>query len=140
MTTQTVAPASSLRTARNVLVAGLVGALAPYAAAVAWALVSNAIWGPALRISAFLDPGASRPHGYVAGSLLVAAGIGALVGGLLARLLERRPGAVGWGRWVAFAVGALLSAARVDVHALWQPVIVLLLGSSALGFRVAGRR
>jgi len=62
------------------------------------------------------------------------------VGRLLARLLERRPGAVGWGCWVAFTAGVLPSAARVDVHALWPPVIVLLLGSSALGFRVADRR
>jgi hypothetical protein len=50
------------------------------------------------------------------------------------------PGAGLFCLWAAFAAGVVLSLARRDAHALGQPVVVLFLASSALGFRLYARR
>jgi len=137
MTTRALASPPA-RAVRDAGLAGLAGALAPYLAAFAWSLLASAVWGTAARGAVFVDPTTSRPTGYVAASLLFAVAVGALLGAVLARALTRARVAR-WGPWVAFAAGALLSAAGVDAHALRSPLLLLLIASSALGFRLGAR-
>lgn len=138
MTTRALA-APPARVVRDALLAGLAGLIAPHLAALAWGLVSSAVWGAAPRIIAFLDPAAPRPRGYAAASLLVTAVLGALLGGALARALSRGAGAGRWGFWGAFAAGVVCSAAAVGGPALRSPVLLLFIAASALGFRLAAR-
>jgi hypothetical protein len=136
MTTQAIAALPG-RTVRSVPLAGLAG---PHLAALTWSLLSSALWGAGWRLTAFVDPAASRPAGYLPVSLLFSVAVGALLGAALARVLDR-PGAVsGWGLWAAFAGGVAVSAAGLDAVSLRQPVRLLLIASSALGFRFGARR
>ena len=136
MTTQ-AAPALPGRGIRDALLAGLAGLVAPQLAALAWSLLASAVWGTAPRFAAFMDPSASSPMGYRAGALLFAVVIGALLGGVLALSLTRRAALAWWELWAAFAVGAVLSA---GVASLREPVLLLFIASSALGFRAGARR
>lgn len=134
MQTAAVLPGRGLRDA---LMAGLAGLVAPQLVALAWALLASVIWGPGWRLAAFMDPSASRPMGFQAGALLFAVALGALLGGVLAWGLTRRSALVWWGLWAAFAAGVVLSA---GVASLRQPVLLLFIASSALGFRAGARR
>lgn len=136
MTTQTVAALPG-RGLRDALMAGLAGLVAPQLVALAWALLASVIWGPGWRLAAFMDPSASPPMGFQAGALLFAVAFGALLGGALAWGLTRRSALAWWGLWAAFAVGVVLSA---GVASLRQPVLLLFIASSALGFRAGARR
>ena len=123
------------RSVQDVLLAGLAGAVAPYLVALGWTALSAAVWGRGLRLAMFLDPAAALPVGYVAASVLFNIAAGVLLGAGLARTLDW-PGAGRWGLWAVFAAGAALSVvAWRDARALAQPVVVLLIASSALGFR-----
>jgi len=135
MTTQAVTtlPARSIR---DVLLAGIAGLVAPGLAAGVWSLLTSAIWGPGLRLAAFLDPAAPRPLGLRIGSLVFAVVVGALIGAVLARGLTRRATVAWWALWAAFAAGAVLVAGAAS---LLQPVILLFIASSALGFRAGAR-
>jgi hypothetical protein len=64
----------------------------------------------------------------------------ALLGASLALALMRRAAIARWGLWAAFAVGVVLSAAGMRAASLRQPVLLLLIASSALGFRFGARR
>ncbi len=127
------------RSALDVLLAGLAGAVAPHLVALGWAALSAAVWGRGLRIAMFLDPAVALPVGYVAASVLFNIAAGALLGVGLARALGW-PGAGRWGRWLVFAAGIALSLAWRDARALAQPVVVLFIASSALGFRLNAPR
>ena len=127
------------RSALDVLLAGLAGAVAPHLVALGWAALGAAVWGRGLRIAMFLDPAAALPVGYVAASVLFNIAAGALLGAGLARGLGW-PGAGRWGRWLVFAAGVALSLAWRDARALAQPVVVLFIASSALGFRLRAPR
>jgi hypothetical protein len=139
MTTQAMA-ALPVRTVRDALLAGLAGLVAPHLAALAWFLVSSAVWGAGWRLAAFVDSAASRPAGYLPASLLFTVALGALLGAALARALTRRGTSVAWGLWTAFAAGVVLSAVGMGAASLRQPVLLLLIASSALGFRLGARR
>lgn len=132
--------APPVRTVRAALLAGLAGLAAPYLAALTWALLSSAVWGAGWRVAAFLDPAASRPAGYLAVSLLFTAALGAVLGAALARTLAGHGTGAGWGLWAAFGAGVVLSAAALNPLLLRQPVLLLLIVSSALGFRLGARR
>lgn len=139
MTTQAIAVQPG-RPVRNALLAGLAGLAAPNLAALGWALLSSALWGAGWRLAVFVNPAAPLPAGYLPLSLMFTVAFGTLLGVALALGLDRR-GAVGaWGLWAAFAVGAAVAAAGVDVTSLRQPVLLLLIASSALGFRLGARR
>ena len=131
MTTQAVAALPG-RGIRDAMLAGLAGLVAPQLAALAWS-----VWGTGSRFAAFMDPSASSPMGYRAGALLFAVALGALLGGALALALTRRAALAWWGLWAAFAVGVVLSA---GVASLREPVLLLFIASSALGFRAGARR
>jgi len=139
MTTQALA-APPVRTVRDALLAGLAGIVAPYLTVLAWSLLASAVWGAGWRVAAFVDPAASRPAGYLAGSRLFAVALGALLGASRARALARRAALARWGLWAAFALGVVLSAAAVGAVSLRQPPLLLLIASSALGFRFGARR
>jgi hypothetical protein len=139
MTTQAMA-ALPVRTVRDALLAGLAGLVAPHLAVLAWSLLASAVWGAGWRLAAFVDPAASRPPGYLAASLLFTVALGALLGGALALALTRRASPARWGLWAAFAIGVVLSAVAVGAASLRQPVFLLLIASSALGFRFGARR
>jgi len=126
-----------VRTVRDALLAGLVP---PHLVALAWGLLSSAIWGAGWRLTAFVDPAASRPAGYLAASLLFTVAVGALLGSALALALTRRAAIARWGLWAAFAVGVVLSAAAMGAASVRPPVLLLLIASSALGFRFGARR
>jgi hypothetical protein len=136
MTTQAVAtlPARSIR---DVLLAGIAGLVAPALAAAAWSLLASAVWGPGLRLAAFLDPAAPRPLGFRLGSLVFAVGVGALIGAALGWGLTRRAPVVWWALSAAFAAGAVLVAGPASLR---QPVLLLFIASSALGFRAGAHR
>ena len=136
MTTQAVAVLPG-RGVRDVLLAALAGLVAPQLAALAWSLLASAVWGTRSRLAAFTDPFAAAPTGYRAGALLFAVALGALLGGLLALALTRRAALAWWGLGAAFAVGVVLSA---GVASLREPVLLLFIASSALGFRAGARR
>jgi hypothetical protein len=136
MTTRAMT-ALPVRTVRDALLAGLV---APHLVALAWGLLSSAIWGAGWRLTAFLDPVASRPAGSPAASLLFTVAVGALLGSALALALTRRAAIARWGLWAAFAVGVVLSAAAMGAASVRPPVLLLLIASSALGFRFGARR
>jgi hypothetical protein len=139
MTTQAIAVQPG-RTVRDLLLAGLGGLAAPYLAALAWSLLSLALWGAGWRLAVFVNPAAPLPAGYLPLSLMFTVALGTLLGAALALALDR-PGAVaGWWLWAAFAVGVAVAAASVDVASLRQPVLLLLIASSALGFRLGARR
>lgn len=138
MTTQVMA-ALPVRSARDALLAALAGLAAPHLAALAWSLLASAVWGAGWRLAVFLDPAASRPAGYLAVSLLFTAALGAVLGGLIARVLARGPIAW-WALWAAFGAGVVLSAAARGPLSLLPPVLLLLIASSALGFRLGSRR
>lgn len=138
MTTTTFALSPS-RSLRDGLLAGLAGALAPYLVAVGWSLLERAVWGPGLRLAAFVDPFAGPPAGHTLLRLVLDAGLGLLLGAGLARALGRAGGAR-WGVWLAFGAGISLSVVRWDPRALIAPVVLLLIASSALGFRLGARR
>ena len=127
------------RSALDVLPAGLAGAVAPHLVALGWAALGSAVWGRGLRLAMFLDPAAGLPVGYVAASVLFNVAAGALLGAGLARAVGRS-GMGRWGLWAAFAVGVALSVAWRDARALAQPVVVLLIASSALGVRLRAPR
>jgi hypothetical protein len=133
MTTQAVAALPG-RGIRDAMLAGL---MAPQLAALAWSFLASAVWGTGPRFATFLDPSASPPMGYRTGALLVAVALGALLGGALALALTRRAALAWWGLWAAFAVGVVLSA---GVASLREPVLLLFIASSALGFRAGARR
>jgi hypothetical protein len=139
MTTQVMAALPG-RTFRDVLLAGLAGLVAPHLAALAWSLLSSAVWGAGWRLAVFVDPAASRPAGYLAASLLFTVALGGLLGAALARALARRGTGTWWGLWAAFGAGVVLSAVAQDLLSLRQPVLLLLIASSALGFRLGARR
>lgn len=139
MTTQVMA-ALPVRTVRDALLAGLAGLVAPHLAALGWFLVSSAVWGAGLRLAAFVDPAAPRPAGYLAASLLFTVALGALIGAAPARALARRGALAGWWLWAAFAAGVVLSAIAMGAVSLRQPVLLLFIASSALGFRFGARR
>jgi hypothetical protein len=139
MTTRVMA-ALPVRPVRDALLAGLSGLVAPQLVALAWSLLSSAVWGAGWRLAAFVDPAAPRPAGYLAGSLLVTIALGALLGALIGRALARRGTIAWWGLWAAFAAGVVLSAAGMGAVPLRQPVLLLLIASSALGFRLGARR
>lgn len=139
MTTQVMA-ALPLRKVRDALLAGLAGLVAPHLAALAWFLLSSAVWGSGWRLAAFLDPAASRPAGYLPGALLFTVGLGVLLGAALARALARRGTSASWALWAAFAAGVVLSVAGLGAASLRQPVLLLFIASSALGFRLGARR
>src|SRR5690349_856434 len=130
---------SPTRSLRDVLLAGVTGALAPYLVAIGWSALALAIWGPGPRLAAFVDPSAGPTAGHALLRLIFDAGLGVLLGAGLARGFGR-PGAPRLGVWLAFAAGVALSVARWDPHALVAPVVVLLIASSALGFRLGARR
>jgi len=130
---------SPTRRLRDVVLAGVAGALAPYLVAIAWSTLALAIWGPRPRFAAFVDPSAGPTVGHTLLGLVFDAGLGALLGAGLGRGLGR-PGAPPFGVWLAFAAGVALSVARWDPSALVAPVVVLLIASSALGFRLGARR
>ena len=127
------------RAVLDVLLAGLAGAVAPYLVALGWAVLASAVWGPGPRLAMFVDPSAGLPAGYVIASLLFNVAAGALAGVGLARALGWA-GAGSFRLWAAFAAGLVLSLARRDAHALGQPVVLLFIASSALGFRLRARR
>ena len=131
MTTQAVAALPG-RGIRDAMLAGLAGLVAPQLAALAWS-----VWGTGSRFAAFMDPSAAPPMGYRAGALLFAVALGALLGGALGLALSRRAALAWWGFWAAFAVGVVLSA---GVASLREPVLLLFIASSALGFRAGARR
>ena len=139
MTTQVMA-ALPVRTVRDALLASLAGLVAPHLAALAWFLLSSAVWGPGWRMAAFLDPAASGPTGYLPVALLFTVALGTLLGAALARALARRGTGAWWVLWAAFGTGAVLSAAALGPRALLPPVLLLLIASSALGFRLGSRR
>jgi hypothetical protein len=139
MTTQAMA-ALPVRTVRDALLAGLAGLVAPQLAAFVWFLLSSAVWGAGWRMAAFVDPAASRPMGYLPVSLLFTVALGVLLGALIARALARRGTVAWWGLWAAFGAGVVLSAAGMGAVSLRQPVLLLLIASSALGFRFGTRR
>jgi hypothetical protein len=139
MTTQAIAVQPG-RTVRDVLLAGLGGLAAPHLAAVGWGLLSSALWGAGWRLAVFVNPAAALPAGYLPLSLMFAAALGTLLGVTLALALDRRGAVGGWWLWAAFAVGVTVAAAGVDVASLRQPVQLLLIASSALGFRLGARR
>ncbi len=139
MTTQVMA-ALPVRTVRDALLAGLAGLVAPHLAALAWVFLSSAVWGAGWRLAAFADPTAPHPAGYLPVSLLFTVALGALLGALITRALARRGTIAWWGLWVAFAAGVVLSAAGMGAASLRQPVFLLLIASSALGFRLGPRR
>ena len=136
MTTQAIAILPR-RPVRSALLAGLAGLATPYLAALGWSLLCSALWGAGWRLAVFVDPAAPLPAGYLPLSLMFTVAFGALLGVALALALERR-GAVGaWRLWAAFAVGVVLSA---GVASLREPVLLLFIASSALGFRAGARR
>jgi hypothetical protein len=137
--TSPVLALSRPRSVHDVLLAGLAGAIAPYLVVLGWAALSSAVWGRGLRIALFVDPTAGWPAGYVAAGLLWSGAAGAVLGAGLVRVLGG-PGAARWGLWVALATGIVLSVARRDARALGQPVVMLFIASSALGFRLRARR
>jgi hypothetical protein len=139
MTTQVLA-ALPVRTVRDALLAGLAGLAAPQLVALAWFLLSSAVWGAGWRLAAFVDPAAPRPAGHLAASLLFTVTFGALIGAALAVALARRATRARWGLWAAFAAGAVLSVVGMGAVPLRQPVLLLLIASSALGFRLVARR
>jgi hypothetical protein len=139
MTTQAMA-ALPVRTVSDVLPAGLAGVAAPSLAALAWSLLASAIWGTGPRLAAFVDPSAPRPTGYLATSLLFTVALGALLGAALAQARSRRASLARWGSWAALVAGIVLSAACMDPVSLRQPVLLLFIASSALGFRFGARR
>ena len=139
MTTQAIAVQPG-RTVRDLLLAGLGGLAAPYLAALGWSLLSLALWGAGWRLAVFVDPAAPLPAGYLPVSLMLAAALGTLFGVALALALDRRGAVGGWWLWAAFAVGVAVAAAGVDVASLRQPILLLLIASSALGFRLGARR
>jgi hypothetical protein len=130
---------SRSRSVRDVLLAGLAGAIAPYLVVLGWAALSSAVWRRGLRIALFVDPTPGWPAGYVTAGLLWSGAAGAFLGAGVARVLGG-PGAARWGLWVALATGIVLSVARRDAQALRQPGVVLFIASSALGFRLRARR
>ena len=136
MTTQAVAALPG-RGIRDAMLAGLAGLVTPQLAALAWSLLASAVWGAGQRFAAFVDPAAARPVGYQVGALIFAVLFGALLGGALALALTRRVPVPRWALWAAFAAGVVLS---VGVAALQQPVLLLFIASSALGFRAGARR
>lgn len=138
MTTQAMA-ALPVRPVRDALLAGLAGLAAPHLAALAWSLLASVVWGAGWRLAVFVDPVASRPAGYLGVSLLFTVALGAVLGVLIARVLARGPIAW-WALWAAFGAGVALSAAAVDPLLLRQPVLLLLIASSAPGFRLGSRR
>lgn len=139
MTTHVMA-ALPVRTVRDALLAALAGLVAPHLAAVAWFLLSSAVWGPGWRMAALLDPAASGPTGYLPVALLFTVALGTLLGAALARALARRGTGAWWALWAAFGTGAVLSAAVLSPRALLPPVLLLLIASSALGIRLGSRR
>jgi hypothetical protein len=139
MTTQAMA-ALPVRTVRDVLLAGLAGVAAPYLAALAWSPLASAIWGAGPRVAAFVDPSVPGPTGYLATSLLFTVALGALLGAALGQARSRRATAARWGSWAWLVVGIVLSAAGMDLVSLRQPVLLLFIASSALGFRFGARR
>jgi hypothetical protein len=139
MTTQAMV-ALPVRAVRAALLAGLAGLVAPHLIAFAWSLLSSAVWGAGWRMAAFVDPAASRPLGYLPASLLFTVALGVLLGALIARALARRGPIAWWGLWAAFAAGVVLSAVAMGAASLRQPVLLLLIASSALGFRLGPRR
>jgi hypothetical protein len=139
MTTQVMA-ALPVRTVRDALLAGLAGLAAPQLVALAWFLLSSAVWGAGSRLAAFVDPAAPRPAGYLAASLLLTVALGVLLGALIGRVLARRGTLAWWGLWAAFAAGVVLAAVGMGAVPLRQPVLLLLIASSALGFRLGARR
>ncbi len=139
MTTQAIAIQPG-RTVRDVLLAGAGGLAAPYLAALGWSLLSSVLWGTGWRLAVFVDPAAPLPAGYLPVSLMFTVALGTLLGVALALALDRRGAVGGWWLWAAFAVGVAVAAAGVDVASLRQPVLLLLIASSALGFRLGARR
>jgi hypothetical protein len=139
MTTGAVA-APSLRSLRDALLPALAGLIAPYAVAAGWGLLARAIWGPGWRLAVWVDPTAALPAGYAATSLLFTGLVGALIGAGLALARARRVAVAPWALWVAFALGVALSVIHAEPRALAHPVILLLIASSALGFRLGARR
>lgn len=139
MTTQIMA-ALPVRTVRDALLAGLSGLVAPQLALLAWSLLSSAIWGAGWRLAAFVNPAVPRPVGYLAASLLFTVALGALSGAALALALAPRAALARWGLWAAFAAGVVLSAVAMGAVSLRQPVLLLFIASSALGFRLGVRR
>jgi len=138
MTTQAIAILPR-RPVRSALLAGLAGLATPYLAALGWSLLCSALWGAGWRLAVFVDPAAPLPAGYLPLSLMFTVAFGALVGVALALALDRGGAVGGWGLWAVFAVGVAVAAAAVDVASLRQPVLLLLIASSALGFRLGAR-
>jgi len=138
MTTQAIAIQPG-RTVRDAGLAGLAGLATPHLAALGWSILASALWGAGWRLAVFVNPAASPPAGYRPVSLMFSVAFGALLGAALVLALDRR-GVGGWGLWAAFAVGVAVAAAGVDVASLRQPVLLLLIASSALGFRFGARR
>jgi len=138
MTTQAIAILPG-RAVRDALLAGLGGLGTPHLAALGWSILASALWGAGWRLAGFVNPAASPPAGYGPVSLMFSVAFGALLGVTLALALDRR-GPGGWRLWAAFAVGVVVSAAGVDAASLRRPVLLLLIASSALGFRVGARR
>jgi hypothetical protein len=66
--------------------------------------------------------------------------LGALLCASLVLALMRRAAIARWGLWAAFAVGVVLSTAGLRAASLRQLVLLLLIASSALGFRFGARR
>jgi hypothetical protein len=139
MTTQVMA-ALPVRTFRDALLAGLAGLVTPPLVALAWSLLSSTVWGAGWRLAVFVDPAAPRPAGYLALSLLATVALGALIGALIGWALARRGTIAWWGLGAAFAAGVVLSAVGMGAVPLRQPVLLLLIASSALGFRLGARR
>ena len=91
-------------------------------------------------MAAFLDPAAARPAGYLLVWLLFMVALGALLGTALALALTRGTGVARWGLRAASPAGVVLSPAGLGAASLRQPVLLLLIASSALGFRFGSRR
>ena len=136
MTTQAAA-ALPVRSLRHVLLAGVVGLVSLELTAAAWSLLASAVWGRGLRLAAFLDPATPLPLGFRVGAPAFAAAAGALLGAALAWFLTRHAPVPWWTLWTAFALGAVLAAGVASLH---QPVLLLFIASSALGFCAGARR
>jgi hypothetical protein len=66
--------------------------------------------------------------------------LGALLGAALVQARSRRATVARWGSWAVLVAGIVLSAACMDPVSPRQPVLLLFIASSALGFRVGARR
>ena len=128
--------------------AGFAGALAPGALVLLRGVASTLVWGPSIRIAAFLGP-QSQPPGMQITSLLLDALIGVTVGVVLGWAVTRFARAGHWRLALVFfggflAAGLALTVTQGDLGfaatALRRPVTLFFIVAAAGVFWIAPNR